>query len=258
MKNARNITSIKKQVNQNSPTVKPLLRYSRGNISTISINHKLANINESVIFRDNTPKNKISIGRSVSTSALHNIKLRGAGFQGKSKSIDVLHLDEKSNTIGVAKKAVSVVDSKLSIWCVESDYNSTSSYQHFTASVKSCSAKIQNCKAKLVAKSKEPCKARAIVIVMLTSGSFILTWMPFFIVLNLYVFCEDKLENPRCIYLRSKIVGPLAILAYANSILNPLIYAWWHRGFKNAVKTQVRRFYSKKKSFPNFLAKGIC
>ncbi|KAH9636429.1 hypothetical protein HF086_006244 [Spodoptera exigua] len=91
-------------------------------------------------------------------------------------------------------------------------------------------------------KPKEPNKWRAITIVMLTSGSFVITWMPFFICVTVFVFCEDKLTNPRCMYIRTLLGGPLATLAFLNSILNPLIYAWWHKGFQESVKNYYRVF----------------
>lgn len=96
-----------------------------------------------------------------------------------------------------------------------------------------------------VQKNKEPNKWRAIKVVILTTSSLILTWMPFFVTVIFFVFCEDKLTNPKCIRLRTWLGGPLAILAFINSILNPLIYAWWHKGFKRSAKAYYRQYLHK-------------
>lgn len=68
----------------------------------------------------------------------------------------------------------------------------------------------------------EPSKGKAILMVVLTSGSFIVTWVPFFMMLH----------SEEC-----QIYSPLTILGFLNSFLNPLIYAWWHIGFRtNSLK----------------------
>lgn len=99
---------------------------------------------------------------------------------------------------------------------------------------------IENGKRKTM--KKGPNKWRAIIIVMLTSGSFIFTWMPFFITVIFYVFCQEKLTNPKCIRFRMMLSGPMATLAFLNSILNPLIYAWWHKGFQRSIRTYFRKY----------------
>ncbi|XP_026743127.1 glucose-dependent insulinotropic receptor-like isoform X1 [Trichoplusia ni] len=92
---------------------------------------------------------------------------------------------------------------------------------------------------------KEPNKWRAITIVLLTSGSFMITWMPFFITVTVFVFCEDKLTNPSCRHMRTLLGGPLAALAFLNSLLNPVIYTCWHKGFQKSVRTIYRKFFQK-------------
>ncbi|CAH0728529.1 unnamed protein product, partial [Brenthis ino] len=99
---------------------------------------------------------------------------------------------------------------------------------------------IENGKRKTL--KKGPNKWRAIIIVMLTSGSFIFTWMPFFITVIFYVFCQEKLTNPKCIRFRMMLGGPIATLAFLNSILNPLIYAWWHKGFQRSIRMYFRKY----------------
>lgn len=234
LKNVGNIRSAKKQGGESALTDKPKPRMYRSNLNHI----KFPNLNYSAKF---PVGNKTCLARSASTSALRNSELKGSSISGKSKSIDKLHFQKDVVLDDTALKTTDTTESKLSIWSVESDYNSSSS-QNFTNSVKVCSAaKFQNCKTKLATKSKEPKKIRAVMVVMLTSGSFIVSWMPFFIVVNCYVFCEDKVSNSKCLELRTMLGGPLATLAYLNSFFNPLIYAWWHRGFQNAIKSYIQK-----------------
>ena len=85
-----------------------------------------------------------------------------------------------------------------------------------------------------------PKKSRAIIVVVLTTGSFILTWVPYFVASTMYVFCEKRATDENtCKPLRLAIASPLAILGFMNSLLNPLIYAWWHKGFRKYVFTKI-------------------
>ncbi|KPI92214.1 PREDICTED: glucose-dependent insulinotropic receptor-like isoform X1 [Papilio xuthus] len=101
---------------------------------------------------------------------------------------------------------------------------------------------IANCTTRYKEKMKEPNRLRAVLIVMLTTGSFITTWIPFFITAIFYVFCEEKMTNPKCIDMRILLRGPLAVTAFCNNILNPLIYAWWHKGFQQSIKTYFQKY----------------
>jgi hypothetical protein len=85
-----------------------------------------------------------------------------------------------------------------------------------------------------------PKKSKAIIVVVLTTGSFILTWVPYFVASTMYVFCEKRYTDENtCKPLRLAIASPLAILGFMNSLLNPLIYAWWHKGFRKFVFTKI-------------------
>lgn len=87
-----------------------------------------------------------------------------------------------------------------------------------------------------------PKKSRAITVVFLTTGSFIVTWIPYFIASAMYVFCEKgATDENACKTLRLAIASPLAILGFMNSLINPLIYAWWHKGFRTFVFTKILR-----------------
>uniref|UniRef100_A0A182KG31 G-protein coupled receptors family 1 profile domain-containing protein n=1 Tax=Anopheles christyi TaxID=43041 RepID=A0A182KG31_9DIPT len=84
--------------------------------------------------------------------------------------------------------------------------------------------------------SKSPTKWKAIKVVMFTTGSFVVTWVPYFIASLMYVGCDPATNEELCRSLQFAIASPLAILGFANSLLNPIIYAWWHNGFRASMK----------------------
>lgn len=79
----------------------------------------------------------------------------------------------------------------------------------------------------------QPTKWRAVKVVSLTFGSFVITWGPYFIASLLYAYSTDE---KLCGRLKSLIASPLAVLGFLNSVLNPMIYAWWHKGFRKFVR----------------------
>jgi hypothetical protein len=61
----------------------------------------------------------------------------------------------------------------------------------------------------------------------------------------MYVHCDPN-ETPQfCNNLRVAIASPLAILGFSNSLLNPIIYAWWHNGFRETAKKIYRQMFCK-------------
>lgn len=85
-------------------------------------------------------------------------------------------------------------------------------------------------------KPGNPTKWKAIKVVFFTTGSFVCTWLPYFVACSIYVFCDFQTTPQRCQRLKFAIASPLAILGFLNSLLNPLIYAWWHNGFRKSIK----------------------
>jgi hypothetical protein len=64
--------------------------------------------------------------------------------------------------------------------------------------------------------------------------------VPYFVASTMHVFCEKRATDENtCKPLRLAIASPLAILGFMNSLLNPLIYAWWHKGFRKYVFTKI-------------------
>ncbi|XP_044263407.1 5-hydroxytryptamine receptor 1A-like isoform X2 [Tribolium madens] len=86
---------------------------------------------------------------------------------------------------------------------------------------------------------KSPSKLKAIKVVLFTSGSFVITWSPYFVASLIYVYQCENLESKKCKNLRIIIASPLAILGFTNSLINPIIYAWWHKGFRTYVQKRM-------------------
>ncbi|XP_069673353.1 glucose-dependent insulinotropic receptor-like [Periplaneta americana] len=103
-----------------------------------------------------------------------------------------------------------------------------------------------------------PKKFRAVMVVALTTGSFIVTWIPFFIASTMHVFCEKTAtDEETCKPLRIAVASPLAILGFFNSLLNPLIYAWWHKGFRKFVCSKICRRNGRQEAAGSRLTRSI-
>ncbi|XP_032754827.1 5-hydroxytryptamine receptor 1A [Rattus rattus] len=65
-------------------------------------------------------------------------------------------------------------------------------------------------------------------------GTFILCWLPFFIVALVLPFCENSCHMPA-------LLGAIINwLGYSNSLLNPVIYAYFNKDFQNAFKKIIK------------------
>ncbi|KAF7280696.1 hypothetical protein GWI33_005553 [Rhynchophorus ferrugineus] len=93
-----------------------------------------------------------------------------------------------------------------------------------------------------------PNKFKAVKIVMFTTLSFVLTWSPYFIACVVYVGneCSDGDSRYMCQKLQLLIASPLAILGFANSLINPIIYAWWHTGFRTYIRKKITKIFKSK------------
>ncbi|XP_063369328.1 octopamine receptor beta-2R-like [Cydia amplana] len=61
-------------------------------------------------------------------------------------------------------------------------------------------------------------------------GAFLLCWLPFFLWYVTTNVCGEPCETP------DVVVGVLFWIGYFNSALNPLIYAYFNRDFRDAFK----------------------
>lgn len=98
----------------------------------------------------------------------------------------------------------------------------------FTISNSTALHRTRNTKVQVV----QPSKWKAVKVVTFTFGSFVITWGPYFVASLLYAYSSDE---KLCQKLKSLIASPLAILGFLNSVLNPIIYAWWHKGFRKFI-----------------------
>lgn len=99
---------------------------------------------------------------------------------------------------------------------------------------------------------KAPNKWKAIKVVLFTTGSFVITWSPYFVASLMYVYnCDFNTETKYCKNIRVLIASPLAILGFMNSLLNPIIYAWWHKGFRQFVKKRFSTFKMRDANLPD-------
>lgn len=242
LKNVKEINAAVKPVDANS---KPELRINRGNTNI----RKNA---QSVKFptKSNNGKIKRSVSFSGSLGSKDNSNYNR--YNHKSKSIDA-ELDDfkavsRKGEHEKSRESCATSESNFSICTVSSslpENNDIAFSNKGPIKIKKDIQKAEHEKQRTKTKIKEPNKWRAIIVVMLTSGSFIFTWMPFFITVIFYVFCQEKLTNPQCMHLRIMLSGPIATLAFLNSILNPLIYAWWHKGFQRSMRTYFRKYLLK-------------
>lgn len=93
----------------------------------------------------------------------------------------------------------------------------------------------------------EQAKWRAIKIVVLTSGTIAFTMLPYFIVSLMYIYCDHENHPNNCDVLKEAIASPLAMMVYVNAGLNPVIYAWWHSGFRTIRSMDFVRFVKARK-----------
>ncbi|XP_053613964.1 glucose-dependent insulinotropic receptor-like isoform X2 [Plodia interpunctella] len=222
---------------------KPRLRIYRGRSNVI------ANA-ASVKYKTNSQANKLQRSASYNVNYGHGISYTKQENTAKAKSTDDLttantnrfqyHFTDKT----MADQSRDHLNkSEFSITSVVSSGSDQNLDYTFRSSVTISNVGKQRKNNKR--NRTEPNKLRAITIVTLTSGSFIFTWTPFFVVVILFVLCEEKLTQPNCLDLYSLLNGPLVILAFINSLLNPMIYAWWHKGFKNSIRIQCKKYFQR-------------
>ncbi|XP_038206904.1 5-hydroxytryptamine receptor 1A-alpha-like [Zerene cesonia] len=233
----RKVKEINASVKPSRSNSKPVLRIYRGN------GHK--NQNTQSVKRPRTKTQEIKRSSSFhARNSAETEKQRVFNLRTKSKSNDELNIENK---VSITKNEIIIYnpnkyDSGNSLCSTDISVIEESSFtinQEFDNKVDKNDKKIKNASKP---KIKDATKWRAIIIVMLTTGSFVFTWMPFFITVIFYALCEDKLINQNCYNLRIMLGGPIAALAFLNSVLNPLIYVWWHKGFQRNVKLYLNRY----------------
>nr|XP_057918962.1 5-hydroxytryptamine receptor 1A-beta-like [Doryrhamphus excisus] len=80
-----------------------------------------------------------------------------------------------------------------------------------------------------LARERKTVKTLGIII-----GTFILCWLPFFIVALVMPFCQERCYMPRW------LMDVINWLGYSNSLLNPIIYAYFNKDFQGAFKKIIK------------------
>jgi len=77
------------------------------------------------------------------------------------------------------------------------------------------------------AKARERKAARTLAVI---TGSFVVCWLPFFILALVRPFCADRCYYPPL------LVSVISWLGYFNSLLNPIIYTVFNPDFRSAFR----------------------
>lgn len=77
------------------------------------------------------------------------------------------------------------------------------------------------------ASKTHPSKWKAIKVVFLTTFSFVITWVPYFVASTMFVYCDHENNPGFCNSLQVAIASPLAILGFSNSLLNPIVSCYF-------------------------------
>jgi len=79
----------------------------------------------------------------------------------------------------------------------------------------------------MVEQQRERKAARTLAVI---TGTFVLCWLPFFIVATLRPFCGDLCHYP------APLISVIVWLGYVNSLLNPIIYTVFNADFRSAFR----------------------
>ncbi|KAK3539473.1 hypothetical protein QTP70_008635 [Hemibagrus guttatus] len=82
---------------------------------------------------------------------------------------------------------------------------------------------------------------RAVKTLGIIMGTFILCWLPFFTVALVLPFCKARCSMP------DWLADVINWLGYSNSLLNPVIYAYFNKDFQNAFKKILKSAGNKEK-----------
>ncbi|XP_037608706.1 5-hydroxytryptamine (serotonin) receptor 1A b [Sebastes umbrosus] len=88
-----------------------------------------------------------------------------------------------------------------------------------------------------IAMARERKTVKTLGIIM---GTFILCWLPFFIVALVMPFCKESCYMPRW------LGDVINWLGYSNSLLNPIIYAYFNKDFQSAFKKIIKCHFCRR------------
>ena len=73
--------------------------------------------------------------------------------------------------------------------------------------------------------------------------------LPYIIANFIYIFVTPEKD---IFTFKSKVLDKLAMSSFSSLIINPLLYGWWHKGFRKAIK-DIWKSYQKKNQHPSVL-----
>lgn len=99
---------------------------------------------------------------------------------------------------------------------------------------------------------------KAAKVVFFSTNNFIFTWF-LYIIVSLYFtsVCNDD-STKRCRSLSLVLASPLAMLGFVNSLMSPIIYAWWHKGFNKYIKRRISTFRLRNPSHSKKIVPNTC
>lgn len=89
------------------------------------------------------------------------------------------------------------------------------------------------------AQGRERKAARTLVVI---TGSFVVCWLPFFLLATVRPFCGDRCPAP------AVVVSAISWLGYFNSVLNPIIYTVFNPDFRTAFRKIIFGKYRRRRS----------
>lgn len=84
--------------------------------------------------------------------------------------------------------------------------------------------------------SKGLLKGKSIMMVLFVTSTFTMVWGPCFACIMIYaIACKDIDRPDICWHIEDILYIIMFNLGLVNALLNPIIYCWWHKGFRKAL-----------------------
>lgn len=97
-------------------------------------------------------------------------------------------------------------------------------------------------------------KKKSTMIVFLAMCSYTVTWGPCFICLMLYpLVCYNRAQNSMCSNIATVLFFIVINVGLINALMNPIIYCWWHKGFRKSVSRVCFKKAAREKSRNDFV-----
>ncbi|XP_054467450.1 5-hydroxytryptamine (serotonin) receptor 1A a [Anoplopoma fimbria] len=170
-------------------------------------------------------KTKVSDKCLAVSPAIFHKKTNGeAGGKGWKPSSPCVNGAVKHGEEGESLEIIEVIsNSKTHLPLPNTPQSSSQGYEHMNEKNSGAKRKIA------LARERKTVKTLGIIM-----GTFIFCWLPFFIVALVLPFCAES-----C-YMPDWLGAVINWLGYSNSLLNPIIYAYFNKDFQSAFKKIIR------------------